>query len=114
MRGRTRPSRLLRGDGAGGRGFRNFGRGQGKTSTEALLIDKAQQLTLTAPELTVLVGGLRVLGANADGSDLGVFTDRVGVLSNDFFVNLLDMGTAWQAADARPRSSRAATAAAAR
>jgi catalase-peroxidase len=81
-------------------GFRNFGRGQGKTSTEALLIDKAQQLTLTAPELTVLVGGLRVLGANADGSDLGVFTDRVGVLSNDFFVNLLDMGTAWQAADA--------------
>ncbi|MCO5978379.1 catalase/peroxidase HPI [Ideonella oryzae] len=81
-------------------GFRNFGRGQGKTSTEALLIDKAQQLTLTAPELTVLVGGLRVLGANADGSDLGVFTDRVGVLSNDFFVNLLDMATAWQAADA--------------
>ena len=81
-------------------GFRNFGRGQGKTSTEALLIDKAQQLTLTAPELTVLVGGLRVLGANADGSDLGVFTDRVGVLSNDFFVNLLDMATAWKAADA--------------
>ena len=81
-------------------GFRNFGRGQGKTSTEALLIDKAQQLTLTAPELTVLVGGLRVLGANADGSDLGVFTDRVGVLSNDFFVNLLDMATAWKASDA--------------
>jgi len=81
-------------------GFRNFGRGQGQTSTEALLIDKAQQLTLTAPELTVLVGGLRVLGANADGSDLGVFTDREGVLSNDFFVNLLDMATAWQAADA--------------
>lgn len=81
-------------------GFRNFGRGQGQTSTEALLIDKAQQLTLTAPELTVLVGGLRVLGANADGSDLGVFTDRVGVLSNDFFVNLLDMATAWKAADA--------------
>ncbi|WP_374432100.1 catalase/peroxidase HPI [Ideonella dechloratans] len=81
-------------------GFRNFGRGQGKTSTEALLIDKAQQLTLTAPELTVLVGGLRVLGANADGSDLGVLTDRVGVLSNDFFVNLLDMATAWQATDA--------------
>ncbi|WP_374585993.1 catalase/peroxidase HPI [Ideonella dechloratans] len=81
-------------------GFRNFGRGQGQTSTEALLIDKAQQLTLTAPELTVLVGGLRVLGANADGSDLGVFTDRVGVLSNDFFVNLLDMATTWQATDA--------------
>ncbi len=82
-------------------GFRNVGRGQGKTSTEALLIDKAQQLTLTAPELTVLVGGLRVLGANADGSDHGVFTDRVGVLSNDFFVHLLDMATTWQAADSQ-------------
>ncbi len=63
-------------------------------STETLLIDKAQQLTLTAPELTVLVGGLRVLGTNFDGSKHGVFTDRVGVLSNDFFVNLLDMRTA--------------------
>ncbi|WP_420958838.1 hypothetical protein [Burkholderia gladioli] len=65
-----------------------------------MLIDKAQLLTLTAPELTVLVGGLRVLGANFDGSRHGVFTDRVGVLSNDFFVNLLDMGTEWKAADA--------------
>ena len=68
-------------------------------STETLLIDKAQQLTLTAPEMTVLVGGLRVLGANYDGSKHGVFTDRVGVLSNDFFVNLLDMATVWKAAD---------------
>ncbi len=81
-------------------GFRNHGRGAGGASTEALLIDKAQQLTLTAPELTVLVGGLRVLGANADGSAHGVFTDRPGVLSTDFFVNLLDMGTAWTPADA--------------
>jgi catalase-peroxidase len=64
---------------------------------EALLVDKAQQLTLTAPELTALVGGLRVLGANYDGSQHGVFTDKVGVLSNDFFVNLLDMGTEWKA-----------------
>ena len=81
-------------------GLRNYGRGQGKTTTESLLIDKAQQLTLTAPELTALVGGLRVLGANFDGSAHGVFTSRPGVLSNDFFVNLLDMGTAWKAADA--------------
>ncbi|WP_020649990.1 catalase/peroxidase HPI [Solimonas variicoloris] len=77
-------------------GFRNYGQGDGKTSTETLLIDKAQQLTLTVPELTVLVGGLRVLGANFDGSRDGVFTDRVGVLSNDFFVRLLDMGTVWK------------------
>lgn len=72
-------------------GFRNYRRIEGGVSTETLLIDKAQQLTLTAPEMTVLVGGLRVLGANYDGSKHGVFTDRVGVLSNDFFVNLLDM-----------------------
>ena len=69
------------------------------TSTEALLIDKAQQLTLTAPELTVLVGGLRVLGANYDGSAHGVLTDKVGVLSNDFFVHLLDMATVWKPTD---------------
>jgi catalase-peroxidase len=81
-------------------GFRNYGRGQGGTPTEAMLIDKAQMLTLTAPEMTALVGGLRVLGANADGSKHGVFTDKVGVLSNDFFVNLLDMGTEWKATDA--------------
>jgi catalase-peroxidase len=80
-------------------GFRNFGRGQAGTPTEAMLIDKAQQLTLTAPELTALIGGLRVIGANADGSSHGVFTDRVGVLGNDFYVNLLDMATEWKAAD---------------
>ena len=80
-------------------GFRNYRRIGGGISTETLLIDKAQQLTLTAPEMTVLVGGLRVLGANFDGSRHGVFTDRVGVLSNDFFANLLDMGTVWKAAD---------------
>lgn len=80
-------------------GFRNYRRIKGGVSTETLLIDKAQQLTLTAPEMTALVGGLRVLGANFDGSQHGVFTDRVGVLSTDFFVNLLDMGTVWKAAD---------------
>ncbi|VUS86601.1 Catalase-peroxidase [Klebsiella pasteurii] len=80
-------------------GFRNYRRVGGGISTETLLIDKAQQLTLMAPEMTVLVGGLRVLGANFDGSRHGVFTDRVGVLSNDFFANLLDMGTVWKAAD---------------
>ncbi|RDD94791.1 catalase/peroxidase HPI [Acidovorax sp. BoFeN1] len=80
-------------------GFRNYRRVAGSTATEELLLDKAQQLTLTAPELTALVGGLRVLGANYDGSQHGVFTDTVGVLSNDFFVNLLDMGTVWKAVD---------------
>ncbi len=69
-------------------------------ATEMGLIDKAQQLTLTAPEMTVLVGGLRVLGANFDGSRHGALTGRVGVLSNDFFANLMDMGIAWKAADA--------------
>ncbi len=81
-------------------GFRNYRRGQVGAPTEALLIDRAQQLTLTAPEMTALIGGLRVLGANFDGSTQGVFTERVGVLSNDFFVNLLDMSTAWKASDA--------------
>ncbi|MCY4755909.1 catalase/peroxidase HPI [Pelomonas aquatica] len=81
-------------------GFRNYRAGRIGAPTEALLIDRAQQLTLTAPELTVLVGGLRVLGANADGSAHGVFTDRPGTLSNDFFVHLLDMGTTWKAVDA--------------
>ena len=80
-------------------GFRNYRRVADSTATEELLLDKAQQLTLTAPELTALVGGLRVLGANYDGSQHGVFTDKVGVLSNDFFVNLLDMGTVWKAVD---------------
>ncbi|MFT3912669.1 MAG: catalase/peroxidase HPI [Anaeromyxobacteraceae bacterium] len=76
-------------------GFRNHQRARFSVSPEELLVDRAQLLTLTAPELTVLVGGLRVLGANAGGSKHGVFTKRPGVLTNDFFVNLLDMGTAW-------------------
>lgn len=80
-------------------GFRNYKQCKSNVPTEALLIDKAQLLTLTAPELTVLVGGLRVLGANADGSKHGVFTRNVGVLSNDFFTNLLDMNTTWTAVD---------------
>ena len=81
-------------------GFRNYRKAASPVSTEALLIDKAQLLTLTAPELTVLVGGMRVLGTNFDGSQHGVFTDRPGQLTNDFFVNLLDMRTAWEAASA--------------
>jgi len=80
-------------------GFRNYKKGRIDATTEALLVDKAQLLTLTAPEMTALVGGLRMLGTNADGSRHGVFTDQVGVLSNDFFVNLLDMGTEWKAID---------------
>ncbi|EFM19364.1 MULTISPECIES: catalase/peroxidase HPI [unclassified Pantoea] len=80
-------------------GFRNYGTGFGKTTTESLLIDKAQQLTLTVPELTVLVGGMRALGANFDGSQHGIFTHHVGSLNTDFFVNLLDMRTEWKATD---------------
>ena len=76
-------------------GFRNYLQQEFTVSAEELLVDRAQLLTLTAPEMTVLVGGLRVLGANTDGSSYGVFTDRPGTLSNDFFVNLLDMSTAW-------------------
>lgn len=76
-------------------GFRNYQKTKYTLSTEELLIDKAQLLTLTIPEMTALVGGMRVLGANYGNSDLGVFTSNVGVLSNDFFVNLLDMKTAW-------------------
>ena len=81
---------------------------------EEALVDRAQLLTLTGPEMTVLVGGLRVLGANAGGSKHGVFTKQPGKLTNDFFVNLLDMSTEWQprrpkactrAATARPTSS---------
>ncbi|MFB6454904.1 catalase/peroxidase HPI [Chitinophaga sp. Hz27] len=80
-------------------GFRNYRkRYTSFVSTEALLVDKAQLLTLSVPELTVLVGGMRVLNTNADGSSHGVFTKQPGVLSNDFFVNLLDMNTAWKAA----------------
>ena len=78
-------------------GFRNFQAKEFSVSPEELLVDRAQLLTLTAPEMTVLVGGLRVLGANTDGSSNGVFTDRPGQLTNDFFVNLLDMATAWKA-----------------
>jgi len=78
-------------------GFRNYTKGRYSVPAEALLIDRAQLLTLTAPELTVLVGGLRVLGANVDGNTQGVLTERPGTLSNDFFVNLLDMGTEWKA-----------------
>jgi catalase-peroxidase len=78
-------------------GFRNYLRGRQRFSAEALLVDRAQLLTLTAPEMTVLVGGLRVLNANAGQSPQGVFTERPETLTNDFFVNLLDMGTQWQA-----------------
>jgi catalase-peroxidase len=79
-------------------GFRNYLKPGYSVPAEEFLIDRAQLLTLTAPEMTVLVGGLRVLGANAGQSAHGVFTGRPGVLSNDFFVNLLDMGTAWKPA----------------
>jgi catalase-peroxidase len=77
-------------------GFRNYLSGQPRLSAEERLVDRAQLLTLTAPEMTVLVGGLRVLGANADGSPHGVLTQRPGTLTNDFFVNLLDMGVQWR------------------
>jgi catalase-peroxidase len=80
-------------------GFRNFLKKKYSVSTEELLVDKAQLLTLTPPEMTVLVGGLRALNANFDGSKHGVFTKKPGTLSNDFFVNLLDMSTAWKAMD---------------
>jgi catalase-peroxidase len=76
-------------------GFRNYQKGAYTVTPEELLVDKAQLLTLTAPEMTVLVGGLRVLGANYANARHGVFTNRVETLTNDFFVNLLDMGTAW-------------------
>jgi catalase-peroxidase len=81
-------------------GFRNFLRAGEKLPPETLLLDRANLLTLTAPEMTVLVGGMRALGANQDGSQHGVFTDRPGVLSTDFFVNLLDMGTEWKVSQA--------------
>ncbi|RWC97071.1 MAG: catalase/peroxidase HPI, partial [Mesorhizobium sp.] len=94
-------------------GFRNYVRGKQPMSIEALLVDRAQLLTLTAPEMTVLVGGLRVLGANAGKSKHGVFTDRPGTLTNDFFVNLLSMNTIWDPAadseevyEARDRKTR--------
>jgi len=80
-------------------GFRNFLKARYTAAAEELLIDKAQLLTLTAPEMTVLLGGMRVLGANYDGASHGVFTDRPGTLTNDFFVNLLSMDTKWQPVD---------------
>lgn len=80
-------------------GFRNYRKADYSVPAEAQLIDKAQLLGLTAPEMTVLVGGLRVLGANTGGSKDGVFTKRVGQLTNDFFTNLIDMGTVWEKAD---------------
>jgi catalase-peroxidase len=80
-------------------GFRNYLKTQYTVSTEELMVDKAQLLTLTAPEMTVLVGGMRMLDANYDHSKHGIFTSRKDVLSNDFFVNLLDMNTAWKATD---------------
>jgi catalase-peroxidase len=77
-------------------GFRNYSRGKQRVSAEEQLVDKAQLLTLTAPEMTALLGGLRVLDVNAGQSKHGVFTKKPGTLSNDFFVNLLDMGTVWK------------------
>ena len=78
-------------------GFRNYERAEIGVSTEEMLVDRAQLLSLSAPEMTVLVGGLRVLGANVGGASHGVFTDKVGVLTNDFFINLLDMEIEWKA-----------------
>jgi catalase-peroxidase len=77
-------------------GFRNYQKTKYTVSAEEMLIDKAQLLTLSAPEMTVLVGGMRVLGANYKNSKHGVFTEQVGKLTNDFFVNLLDMGIVWK------------------
>jgi len=87
-------------------GFRNYLKGRLAVPAEHLLVDRAQLLTLTAPEMTALVGGLRVLGANADGGKHGVLTDSPGTLSNDFFVNLLDMGTEWKATGANSYEGR--------
>ena len=78
-------------------GFRNYLKTRYSVSAEELLVDRAQLLTLTAPEMTVLLGGLRVLNANVGQSRHGVFTKRPEMLTNDFFVNLLDMGTVWKA-----------------
>jgi len=80
-------------------GFRNYLKTKYSVSTEELLVDKAQLLGLTAPEMTVLVGGMRAMGANYDGSEIGVLTKRKGSLTNDFFVNLLDIGTTWKSVD---------------
>ncbi len=87
-------------------GFRNYVQGSPSVSPETLLIDKASMLRLTAPEMTVLIGGLRALNANYKQSRHGVFTDRPGTLTNDFFVNLLDMDTEWQSASSNGSSTR--------
>jgi catalase-peroxidase len=87
-------------------GFRNYQKKQYSVSSEELLVDKAQLLNLTAPEMTVLIGGLRVLGTNNGGTQHGVFTDRVGTLTNDFFVNLLDIGVEWKPVDGRVYEGR--------
>jgi len=78
-------------------GFRNYARAGQKVPPEQMLVERANLLTLTAPEMTALIGGMRALGTNFDGSSHGVFTERPGALTTDFFVNLLDMGTQWQA-----------------
>ena len=91
-------------------GFRNYQKGKYSVSAEELLLDKAQLLTLTAPEMTVLVGGMRALNANVGQSKHGVFTKRPGALTNDFFVNLLDMGTAWKPVSKERTCSKGATA----
>ena len=80
--------------------FRNYVKGHYSVTSEELLVDKAQLMNLTAPEMTALIGGMRVLGTNADQSNTGVFTNRPGQLTNDFFVNLLDLGTTWKSTDA--------------
>jgi len=77
-------------------GFRNYQKSKYSVSAEELLLDRAQLLTLSAPEMTVLVGGMRAMNANVGQSQHGVFTGKPGTLTNDFFVNLLDMGTAWK------------------
>jgi len=85
-------------------GFRNYYQSNQIATAEELLIDKAQLLTLTVPEMTVLVGGMRAMGANYDGSTHGIFTDNVGALTNDFFVNLLDINTTWKSTDDNDRT----------
>ena len=85
----------------GADGFRNYFKPLHAASAEEMLVDKAQLLTLTAPEMTVLVGGMRVLDTNFDRSRHGVFTTQPGALTNDFFVNLLDFGTTWKAAESK-------------
>ena len=80
-------------------GFRNWQKDDYVVTPEELLLDRAQLLGLTAPEMTVLIGGMRAIGTNYAGTKHGVFTDREGALTNDFFVNLLDLGSSWKATD---------------